>query len=271
MKPLIPILLAVACTIPPVYAAAAEPSADYLQPSFHDGERFDNVSARTVAIRAEGFDENVRRVSGSAIYRVRTGAAAAERLQIDYRYDGLHQGSGSTGFRDDGGTACFDGACHPNTDASGLVYNPRLWGALPASLEVGQHWTVAIASPWELGTPGRETVTVVALDRADRRVTLKREGEGDGAFLGDRPEAVLTRQGQSHTVTVQPGHAHWYGYTTFRRGVVDSDELMVERSVTLVSATLGHIPATERQFILLNAMPVPTGVAQGPERGARSP
>jgi hypothetical protein len=36
---------------------------------------------------------------------------------------------------------------------------------------------------------------------------------------------------------------------------VVSDELMVERPVTLVSDKLGRIAASERQYILLNAMP----------------
>jgi hypothetical protein len=53
-------------------------------------------------------------------------------------------------------------------------------------------------------------------------------------------------------------HSHWYGCTTLRRGIVTSDELMVERPVLLVSKELGCIPGDERQHILLNAMPVDT-------------
>lgn len=261
MKPLFLVLLLALAGAAPQARAAAESTAAYLVPVFHDGDRFDNVFSRTVALRPDGFDENVRRVSGSASYRVRAGAAAPARLWIDYRYDGLHQGSGSTGFRNNGAVTCFNDACHPNTDASGLVYNPYLWGTPPATLTIGQHWTVTITTPWELGTPGRQTVTVVALDPIAHAVTLKRDGEGSGAFLGDKPDTVLVRDGRRYPVTVQPGLAHWYGYTTFHAGVVSSDELMVERSVTLVSGELGRVSASERQYILLNAMPTPPATA----------
>ena len=44
--------------------AAASASTAYLTPAFHKGVQFDNVFSRTIAYRAAGFDENVRRVSG---------------------------------------------------------------------------------------------------------------------------------------------------------------------------------------------------------------
>lgn len=251
MKSLLLILLA---TVPAV-AGASAPTA-HLTPAFHKGEQFGNVFSRTIAYRAAGFDESVRRVSGSASYQVLDGSVAQPRLRIDYRYDGLHQGSGTVEFRDRGATSCFDGKCAPNTDASGLAWNPRLWGTPPATLRVGQSWRVKIAEPWELGTAGTQKVTVIALDPASRRITLLREGSGEGAYFGDRLQTTLSRDGQTWPVTVQPGHSHWYGYTTFSAGVVVSDELMVERSVTLVSDKLGRIPVSERQYILLNAMPV---------------
>jgi hypothetical protein len=254
MKSLIVTLLAVLAGASTV-ASAATPTAAYLAPAFHAGDRFDNVFSRTTAYRASGYDESVRRVSGSASYTVLDGSMAQQRLRIDYRYDGLHEGSGAVEFRDRGATSCFDGKCTPNTDASGLAWNPRLWGTPPATLRVGQSWSVKIAEPWELGTAGTQKVTVVALDPASRRITLLREGSGEGAYLGDKLETTLRRGGQTWPVTVQPGRSHWYGYTTFCAGVVVSDELMVERSVTLVSDKLGRILASERQYILLNAMP----------------
>jgi hypothetical protein len=58
---------------------------------------------------------------------------------------------------------------------------------------------------------------------------------------------------------VLPGRSHWRGYTTFHAGVVVSDELMVERPVTLVSDALGRIRGQEREYIALNAMPVDSG------------
>jgi hypothetical protein len=41
--------------------------------------------------------------------------------------------------------------------------------------------------------------------------------------------------------------SQWTGYTTFRESVVISDELVVERPLTLPSAELGKVPAPERE------------------------
>jgi len=235
---------------------AAPATAPALTPAFQAGASLGNVFSRTIAIHAPGFDDAVRRVSGTAVYRVTDAAATRPRLRIDYDYDGRPAGSGTVELPDGGAINCFNGQCAPNTDASGLAYNPRLWGRPPATLRVGQRWTVDIAGPWELGPAGRQTVTVLALDPASRTVTLQREGTGDGAWLGDAPTLTLTRAGRSYQVTRQAGRAHWYGYATFRDGIVLSDELISTRPVTLASPQLGRIEATERQYILLNAMPV---------------
>lgn len=237
----------------------APASAPALTPRVHAGERYANVFSRTIAIHADGFEDSVRRVSGSAQYRVLDDSPAQPRLRIDYRYDGLQQGSGTVELREQGAVSCFNGKCAPNTDASGLAWNPRLWGAAPTRLQVGQHWVVDLAAPWELGTPGRQTVTVVALDPAGQRVTLEREGSGEGAYLGDRLDTTLVRDDHTYSVHVLPGRSHWRGYTTFHAGVVVSDELMVERPVTLVSDALGRIRGQEREYIVLNAMPVDSG------------
>ncbi|GAB3790730.1 hypothetical protein [Dyella agri] len=239
--------------------AAANPpptAAPALTPAYRVGVGLGNVFSRTIAVRAPGFDEAVRRVSGTAIYRVTDAGPAQPQLRIDYRYDGRPAGSGLVALPDAGATNCYDGKCAPNTDASGLAYNPRLWGTPPAALKLGQHWTVDIAAPWELGPAGRQTVTVVALDAASHTVTLEREGSGDGAWLDEKPQLTLTRDGHPYEVTRQPGRAHWHGYTTFRDGIVLSDELVSTRPVILTSAQLGRIEATERQYILLNAMPM---------------
>jgi hypothetical protein len=121
---------------------------------------------------------------------------------------------------------------------------------------VGQRWTVDIAVPWELGSAGRQTVAVVALDRASHTVTLQRKGMGDGVWLGHAATPALTRDARGYQVTRQAGRARWYGYATFRNGIVISDELISTRTVTLASDRLGRIKAVERQYILLNAMPV---------------
>jgi hypothetical protein len=240
-------------------ASPAPAGAPALTARFHAGERYANVFSRTIAIHADGFEDSVRRVSGSAQYRVLDGSAPQPRLRIDYRYDGLQQGNGTVELREQGAVSCFNGSCAPNTDASGLAWKPHLWGTAPARLQVGQHWEVSLPTPWELGTPGRQTVTVVALDRAGQRVTLEREGSGEGAYLGDRLDTTLVREGHSYPVHLLPGRSHWRGYTTFHAGVVVSDELVVERAVTLVSPTLGRVAGQEREYILLNAMPATGG------------
>ncbi|WP_426661900.1 hypothetical protein [Rhodanobacter aciditrophus] len=251
----LPCVLLAALSLP-VAAAAAPATAPALTPAFRAGASFGNVFSRTIDVQAPGFDEAVRRISGTATYRVVDAASAPVRLRIDYRYDGRPAGSGAVALPDGGASNCYDGKCAPNTDASGLAYNPRLWGTPPATLKPGQHWTVEIAAPWELGPAGRQTVTVVALDPASHTVTLEREGNGEGAWLDEKPQVTLTRAGHPYEMTRQPGRTHWQGYTTFRDGIVLSDELVSTRTLTLVSPQLGRVDAAERQYILLNAMPV---------------
>jgi hypothetical protein len=55
-----------------------------------------------------------------------------------------------------------------------------------------------------------------------------------------------------------PGASHWQGYTTFTKGVVISDELVVTRTDTLRSNEGKEIVAHERRNMLLNAAPSPT-------------
>lgn len=249
-------ILLAGLSLPGMAAAAVSTTAPALTLAFRTGASFGNVFSRTVAVQAPGFDEAVHRISGTATYRVTDTALTPPHLLVDYRYDGRATGSGTAELTDGGATNCFDGKCAPNTDASGLAYNPRLWGSPPAALKLGQRWTVDIAAPWELGPAGKQTVTVVALDPASHTVTLEREGSGDGAWLNEKPQLTLTRDGKPCEVTRQAGHAHWHGYTTFRDGIVLSDELVSTRQLILTSTQYGHVEATERQYILLNAMPV---------------
>ena len=55
-------------------------------------------------------------------------------------------------------------------------------------------------------------------------------------------------------MNITPGTATWTGYTTFKNGIVMADELLVTRPVTLTTDSL-HFTASEREYILLNAMP----------------
>lgn len=56
-------------------------------------------------------------------------------------------------------------------------------------------------------------------------------------------------------MNLTPGAAHWIGYTSFKNGLVISDELMVSLPVTLAAGDLRYT-ATQREYILLNEMPV---------------
>lgn len=235
---------------------AAATAAAALTPAFVQGTHYGAMFSRAIAVRVPGFDEAVHRVSGTAVYVVTDASSPHPRLRIDYRYDGRPEGDGIVEFRDAGATSCFNGACTPNTDASGLAYNPRLWGTPPGRLRVGQRWTVAIATPWELGPAGRQTVTVTAYDAASRTVTLRREGWGDDAWLGDTATIALTRSGTASTLPRRNGRTRWYGITTFCAGIVVSDELMSERSVDVSLPDGRRAEGTERQYILLNATPV---------------
>lgn len=252
------ILSILALTLP---TAASAASTAALTPAFARGTTFGTMFSRATDVRVPGFDEAVRRVSGTAVYAVTDVASARPRLRIDFRYDGRPEGSGTVEFRDAGATNCYNGTCTPNTDASGLTYNPRLWGTPPSALRVGQRWTVEIADPWELGPAGRQTVTVTAYDPLSCTVTLQREGSGEGSWLGQPARLALARDGRTQTLDYRPGRTRWYGVTTFRNGIVLSDELMSERPVTVFLPDGRQVSGTERQYILLDATPVQRRVA----------
>ena len=65
----------------------------------------------------------------------------------------------------------------------------------------------------------------------------------------------LSTGGKDFMVNVKAGKAHWSGYTTIEKGIVISDELLVERSLSLSSAEIGTKEGVQRQYILLNAAP----------------
>jgi len=65
----------------------------------------------------------------------------------------------------------------------------------------------------------------------------------------------LVKDKKTYTVEVAAGRAKWDGYTMFRRGVILSDVLFVERPVTTTSKDLGQSSGMERQYILLNSAP----------------
>ena len=240
----------------------ASPAADtdFLIPRMSVGEHISNVYSIAASVKAEGFDERVGRNSGSADYTLtKTSPDGTLTFEMDDRYDGAAGTHAVDIIRDGGAVSCYNGSkCAIYTDASGAVYNRLLWGDPPAKLMPGMTWTVTIPQPWELGPAGRQVVTVVHLDDTDGTVTLKREGRAVGLLAKEPAQVTLTKGGKPITLDVTPGQAHWSGYTTFRHGVVISDELLVMRTDELRSKETGPVRATRRRYILLNAAPYPT-------------
>jgi hypothetical protein len=221
--------------------------------------RYSNVFSISRSVQADGYDELVRRNGGSADYSVSSANSSSLQFRLAYRYDGQPVAAGTGEIRDSGRTTCNDGKCTRTTDASGLVYNPELWGTARQHLSLGQKWTVHINEPWELGgASGTETVTVIGIDPKTRTATLMREGASDGFFLEEPKQVKLTRAGQTIVFDLLPGASHWQGYTTFKKGVVISDELVVTRTDTLRSGDGKETVALERRIMLLNAAPSPT-------------
>lgn len=231
------------------------PASVYLQASLHVGQTLKNVFSRTISFKGDGFDELAFRVSGTATYVVTAVSPSGLQFDGSFRYDGRPESHGKTEINDGGRTACYEGKCSTSTDASGLLYNPLIWGEPKGGLHPGTTWNVSIPQPWELGPSGEETVTVVEADPENHAVTLKREGSGDGFFAGENQQIHVTSNGKTYLATLVPGRAHWIGFTRFREGVVISDELVVERAVTLDRQDLGSLPAQQREYILLNASP----------------
>lgn len=187
-------------------------------------------------------------------------ASADQALSFETRavYDGTPIDQGENIIREGGATSCWKGECRTYTDASGLLYNRLIWGDPTALLKSGMTWKVAIGRAWELGAAGTQTVTVTHLNDRDGTVTLKREGTATGAFANEPKQVTLVKNGNDTTLDVISGQAHWSGYTTFRHGIVLSDELLVVRTDELHSKESGTVKTVKRRYKLLNAAPYPT-------------
>lgn len=150
--------------------------------------------------------------------------------------------------------------CKPYIEASGLLYNPAIWGVPPAHIVDGMVWKVDLKQPWELGGEnGTETVTVVHVDKQRGSVTLMREGDAKGFYAESDPSTIqLIRNGKAETLDVIPGASHWRGYTTIVKGVVFSDELIATRKDVLRAKDGKTYDAIERRIMLLNSAPYPT-------------
>jgi len=226
-----------------------------LETKMQVSQEIGNVFSRTISFNVDGFDPFVRRVSGTGIYKVETVTPEQIVMSSSFLYDGNPASSGETTVKNGGRTTCWKGDCSISTDASGVSINPLLWGAPTGKLHVGQTWEVAIGVPWELGPAGKQTVRVVSIDPSNDSITLEREGEGEGDALNEIKTLPLIKDKKTYTVQVKAARAKWSGYATFRRGVILSDVLFVERPVTVTCQDLGQKSGTERQYILLNSAP----------------
>jgi hypothetical protein len=79
----------------------------------------------------------------------------------------------------------------------------------------------------------------------------------------------MKHEGKTVELQLIPGVSRWRGYTTFAKGVVVSDELVVNRLDTLKQEDGKEIAAVERRIMLLNAAPAPTLEAET-DRGRSS-
>jgi hypothetical protein len=251
-------------------SAKALTGADYLSPTFSTGQTYSNVFSILNSRKAEGYDEHAGRNGGSADYTVLSANPTAWRFKSAWRYDGKPaEYNHAVELRDAGRTYCHASAdgkteCRPYLDASGLTYNPALWGLPPKQLTAGMSWKVDITQAWELGGKnGVETVTVLRVDPLTRSATLMREGAGRGFYSegpgnGEPSTVQLSRNGRTDSFDVAPGVSHWKGYTTFVKGIVFSDELLVTRDDVLHGKDGTTVNVAGRLIMLLNAAPFPT-------------
>lgn len=237
-------------------AAGSPPPSSYFRMQLAQGATYGDVFSRAFSIKGQGFQEIVKRQSGSAAYTVIDTDPDRPVFRITYRYDGTAPGSGRVQIRDRGRTVCFDDKCQVDAETSGLAFDPVLWGEPPPHLAPGTTWRIRITQPWELGPPGEETIHVVSVDPTNAVIMLDRAGHGSGQSDSEDLHTVAMTVGKiTVDAKIVAGASHWSGQTVFRHGIILSDVLLLERPVTLVSK-LGTFKGIERAYTLLNAMPV---------------
>ena len=222
------------------------------------GDSLANIYSRAIAYSGDDFSPVVYRVSGSSVYKVVDNNPSKPVFNERDLYDGQPESKAVSIIGLDG-SGNYDGKAFVNSSASGLLYSELIWGPVHPVIHEGDSWKVTISQPWELGGPGTQVVKVITLDERHQTVTLQREGDSEGFFDSDQKKIpITTKDGKKVIMDVTPGTAHWTGYTTFRNGVVQSDELLVTRTVTLSGEGL-EFKAKEREYILLNSMPAAGG------------
>jgi hypothetical protein len=221
----------------------------------NNGDKLGNIFTRTISYKGDDFPEVVFRVGGTGVYTVIDNNPLNPVFDGVFRYDGWPESKGRDEIRDTGKTNIYIGKSSVNTDGSGVMFNALIWGNPPAKLKKGDTWKVSIPQPWELGGVGTQIITVIDIDENNNSIRLQREGSSGGFYDNDAKKISITKDGKAVTMTVTPGTSHWIGYTTFKNGLVISDELLVSRPITLTADNL-NFDAFEREYILLNAMPV---------------
>ena len=230
-------------------------SKKFFQLNVRTGEKLGNIFSRTISYKGDSFPEIAYRAGGTGIYTVIDNNPLRPVFQGSFRYDGHPESNSRVEVSDGGKTVSYDGKSSTNTDGSGLLFNTFIWGTPPEKIKKGDSWKTLIPQAWELGGPGTQTITVMEMDENNNRVTVKREGDSEGFYDNDARQVAVNRGGQTIRMNIEPGTSHWIGYTTFKNGLVESDELLVSRPITLKSDSL-KFNAFQREYILLNAMPV---------------
>jgi hypothetical protein len=226
----------------------------FFKVNLSNGEKLSNIFSRTVAYHCEEFADIVQRVSGTATYTVIDNNPQAPVFESSSLYDGRPEGGGRYTVRNDG-QSIYNGKLYQDESASGLLFNSFIWGVPPSTLREGDQWENVISQPWELGGPGKQTVHVMQIDKLHHSITLKREGSSEGFYDHDAKQITVTlKDGKKVKMDLVPGKTNWSGYTTFKNGVVISDELLVTRPVSWKNDSLAF-NGLQREYILLNAMP----------------
>lgn len=211
-------------------------SGPYLTAALKPGQRLDTIFSKAVAITGEDFDPLVRRISGTGSDEITAVAPDAISDHEEYVYDGRAAGSATFTIRNHGITDCdARNKCTVNDSTSATIFDSLLWGPIPGEVAVGSTWKAKVRTPWEIGPPGQEEISVVRLDPSLGLITLTRAGSGRGSSSDDAVLNTFTivSHGRSIKVKLRPGPATWHGRATFVHGVTISDEIMLTRPVEL--------------------------------------
>ena len=233
--------LALAFASPRVNAAP-----NYFQMDLRPNDRIENVFSRSISSPIRS-----RLVAGFGTYRVRDVRAGTVDFDGTYGYYGRKSGRYSGGMqqRSDAFYWLTGSKEQKDTDASGPTFNPWLWGTPPSTIQAGATWTARLPQPWEAGPPGAQTVRVLSIDPANDRIVLQRTGSGVGA---PRYEKLTPING----VTPSYGTNTWSGVTVIRRGLIESDALVVRRQIIVPSTkTRPQHTFTEIEQIELQLVP----------------